>query len=373
VDAREIGRQLKAGTLLEGSVRKAGDRVRIAVQLTSAESGFQRWSARYDRELRDIFAIQDEIAENVARALEVTLSQKEAAALQTPPTSDVRAYDCYLRGRTYYYQYSPRGVEYALKMFIRAMELDPNYAQAYAGLADCWSYVYLYSDRSETVRQQAEWASRKAVEMDPGSAQAQASRGLSLSLCGNNDEAEKAFRAAIAFDKGLFEAYYFYARHCFALGRLAESARLYEQAMQARPEDFQSPLLVAQCYDALKRPAEAGTARKNGVRIAEKHLELHPDDTRALYMAANGMAALGEEVRARQYAERALAVSPADPMLLYNVGCIFSLLGLVESALDCLEKAAAGGLTQKGWYENDSNLDPLRKLRRFKALLNSLA
>lgn len=371
-DIGEIGRRLKVGTLLEGSVRKSGERVRIAVQLTNAESGFQLWSARYDRDVSDIFAIQDEIAENVVRALEVTLSRKEETALQTPPTSDVCAYDCYLRGRRFYYQYSPRGVECALKMFLRAMELDPNYAQACAGLADCWSYIYLYSDRSEVVRQQADWASRKAVEMDPRSAQAQASYGLSLSLSGENEEAENAFLTAVRLDQGLFEAYYFYARHCFALGRLEESARLYQRASEARPEDHQSPLLVAQCYDALGRPSDAAAARKSGIRIAERHLELHPDDTRALYMAANGLAALGEKNRSRQWAERALSISPDDPMLLYNVGCIFSLLGLVDPALDCLEKAAARGLTQKGWYDHDSNLDPLRSHPRFCKLLQKL-
>jgi TolB-like protein/Tfp pilus assembly protein PilF len=371
-DSREIGRQLGVQTLLEGSVRKSGDQLRIAVQLIDAVNGFHLWSERYDRQLIDIFPIQDEIARNVVQALEVTLSAAESSALRKPATRDIQAYDCYLRGRKFYYEYSPRAMEFATQMFERAAQLDPNYAQAYAGLADCWSYTYLYSDRSDAVRARADSASLTAAELDPGNAQALASRGLSLSLSGRNQEAERAFEAAIRIAPDLFEAHYFYARHCFALGQLEKAAAQYEGAIHARPEDYQSPLLVAQSYDDLGRLTDAAAARKLGVSLAERHLVLNPDDARALYMAANGLAALGERERSRQFLERALAIRPDDPMLLYNAGCIFAMLGLAEHALDCLEKAVRGGLTQKGWYVHDSNLDPLRSLPRFQELLHSL-
>jgi TolB-like protein/Tfp pilus assembly protein PilF len=371
-DTREIGRRLRVGTLLEGSLRKSGDQLRIVVQLTDAESGFQLWSGRYDREMSDIFAVQREIAENVVRALEVTLSRNERTALGKPRTADVRAYDCYLRGRKFYYQYSPQAVEFALQMFVHAMELDPSYPQAYAGLADCWSYLYLYSGRSEAVREQADWASLQAVEMDPRSAHAWASRGLSLSLSGKNEEAGKAFDLAVRLAPDLFEAYYFHARHCFAMGRFEQAAKLYEESMRVNPDDYQSPLLVAQIYDDLGRPAEAVMARQRGIEVAERHLRLNPDDARAFYMAANALVAFGKRPQGQQWAERALAIRPDDPMLLYNVGCIFSLLGRVEPAIECLEKAARNGLSHKGWFEHDSNLDPLRKHPRFQELVGNL-
>ena len=371
-DSREIGRQLGVQTLLEGGVRKSGDRLRITVQLIDAINGFQIWSERYDRQLIDIFPIQEEIAHHVVQALEVALSPAESSALRKPATHNVQAYDCYLRGRKFYYEYSPRAIEFAIQMFVRASELDPNYAQAYAGLADCWSYMYLYCDRSEAIRAQADRASLKAAELDPGSAQALASRGLSLSLAGRDQEAEQAFEAAIGIAPDLFEAHYFYARHCFALGRLETAVSQYEGAIRARPEDYQSPLLVAQSYDDLGRHSDAAAARRQGVSLAERHLLLNPDDARALYMAANGLAALGERERSRQFLERALAIRPDDPMLLYNSGCIFAMLGLLEPALDCLEKAVLGGLTQKGWYLHDSNLEPLRSLPRFQELLETL-
>lgn len=369
LDSRGVGRDLGVSTLLEGSVRKAGERLRIAVELVDAESGFQLWAQRYDRTVRDIFEIQDEIAESIIHALEVTLTPSEEASLLSAPTRDIRAYDCYLRGRKFYYGYSPRSVEFAIQMFREAIKLDPNYARAYAGLADCWSYTYLYSDRSDAMREQADRASRKAQEMDPNSAQAQASRGLSLSLSGRNGEADEAFAAAMRLDPELFETHYFRARHCFVLGRREEAIAAYEAAMRARPDDYQSPLLAAQTYDDLGRYADAAAARKTGIAAAERHLRLNPDDARALYMMANGWVALGEPDRGRHFADAALAVGGEDPMLLYNLGCIYSMLGAVEPALECLEKAARSGLTQKAWWEHDSNLDSLRDQPRFQRLM----
>jgi len=371
-DSHEAGRRLRVRTLLEGSVRKAGDRLRIGVELTDTNTGFQLWSAQYDRDLDDIFAIQEDVAQNVVRELAVTLSPGESVALRTSPTGDVRAYECYLRGRGFYYRYSPRDVRYGLELFKRATEIDPDYAQAYAGIADCWSYLYLYADRTDRVREEAMRASGRAVEMDPDSAPAQASYGLSLSLNGQDHEAEAAFATATRLNPGLFEAHYFHARHCFAKGRIEEAVAHYEQAMEARPDDFQSPLLVAQSYEALGRAAAASETRRRGIRAAERHLELNPDDARAVYMAANGFVGLGDGVRGRAWADRALRMAPEDPMLLYNVGCIYSMLGAIDPALDCLEGAVKRGLTQRGWYENDSNLDPLRENPRFVELLASL-
>lgn len=369
---REIGRRLRVGTLLEGSVRKSGNRLRVTVQLTNTEDGYQLWSARYDREMSDVFTIQDEIAESVVHALKVALRPGERAVREKAPTSDVQAYDLYLRGRHYFYQYGTRSIEAARDLFFRATDLDPNYALAWAGLADCWSYLFLYAQRIEENRRRAEEASRKAVELDPESSQAQASRGVALSLSERNDEAEAAFEQAIRLDPALFEAHYFYARHCFVHGRVEEAVSLYERAMSVRPEDFQAPLLMAQIYDDLGRRDAARDKRRKGVEKAEKHLEWNPDDARALYMAANGLVALGERERGLKLAERALALRPDEPMTLYNVGCVYAMLGRVAQAIRCLEMAVGNGLGQKGWFDHDSNLDPLRTHPKFLSLMKKL-
>jgi adenylate cyclase len=371
-EGREIARRLRVRTLLEGSVRKSGDRVRISVQLDDAQTGYQLWASRYDRDMRDIFAVQDEIARAVVGALRLALTPPQAARLWRPGTRDPGAYDGYLRGRALYEEYGTREVEAAIPFFSRAVEIDPLYPQAYAGLADCWSYLYLYRERSESNRCNADRASLQAVTLDPESAQAQASRGLALSISGRNGEAERAFEEAIRLDPSLFEAHYFYARHAFATGQAPKALRLYEEAMRARPEDYQSPLLAAQIYDDDARPGEAAAARRLGVERATRRLELEPDDARALYMAANGLAALGESDRAREWAQRARALRPDDGMVLYNVACVLALLGLPEDALECLDEAVRNGLRQRGWYEHDSNLDPLRSHQRFQKLLLEL-
>ena len=371
-DSRELGRRLKVSTLLDGSVRKAGSRLRITAQLNDAENGFQLWSQRFDREMSDIFAIQEEIAHHIVEALEVALGPKEKEALGSAPTKNVRAYDYYLRGRRFFYQYGPQDMEFARQLFQQAIDADPNFVLAYAGLADCHSYLYLYSGRKEEDRQRAEAASRRAVELDPNSAQAQTSHGVALSSCGRNDEADAAFEAALRLDPGLFEANYFYARHCFARGQQAKALKLYEEAMRVRPEDYQAPLLAAQSYDDFGRAEEGAAARRRGVENAEEHLRLNPDDVRAVYMAANGLAALGERERSRQWADRALAMRPNDAMLLYNLGCIYAMLGFTEKALDCLENSAKLGMMQRAWLERDSNLDTLRTHARFDALMNRL-
>ncbi len=372
-DAHEIGRKLKVGTLLEGSVRREGEHCRISVQLTDAESGYQLWSAMYDREMTDIFSVQEEIAGSVVQALRIRLSPTEKASLGRTPTGNIQAYDYYLRGRSFYYRYGPTDVEFARQLFEHATELDPRYAPAWAGLSDCWSYLYLYAGRKESARQEADLASVKAVELDPGSAQAHASRALALSLNERDSEAEVAFQTAIRLDPDLFEARYFYARHCFVHGNQEKAVKLYEDAIRIRPEDYQSPLLVAQSYDDLGRPEDAVAARLKGIALAEQHLKFTPDDARAMYMAANGMAALGQNEKAREWVERAIAVRSDDAMTLYNAGCIYSLVGCVEQALSCLERGAELGVAEKGWYEHDSNLDRLRGHPRFRTLLARLS
>ncbi len=372
-DPRQIGRRLRIRTLLEGSVRKSGNRLRITAQLVDTDRGFHLWSESFDREPEDVFAIQEEIARAVVEALQITLSPQENGELGRPATRHAQAYDYYLRGRSFYDRYGKRDIEFALQLFSRAAELDPGFAPAHAGAADCWSYIYLYAERKDSVREQADAASRRAVELAPESARALASRAVALSIRGADEEALTCFEKAIRLDPGLWEAWYFYARHWFVRGRREEALRLFEQAGRVRPEDYQAPLLAAQIYDDLGRPEEARRSRRRGVELVTGRIELHPDDARVLYMGANGLVGLGEREKGLQWARRARDIAPRESMLLYNLGCIDALAGEPDEALDCLEQAASLGLTQKGWYENDSNLDSLRSLPRFRALMEGLS
>jgi serine/threonine protein kinase/Tfp pilus assembly protein PilF len=372
LDIREIGRQLNVKTVLEGSVRKSGDTLRVTAQLINVEDGYHLWSQSYDRKMEDVFAIQDEIAQNIVRALEVTLSPGEKRSLKAPATNDVQAYDYYLRGRNFYYQFRRKGVELALQMFTLAIKHDPDYALAYAGIADCCCYLFLYAERSADSIKRADEASRKALELDPELAQAHASRGQVLSLTQRHKEAEAEFEEAIRLGPRLFEAYYLYARDCFAQGKFKKAVELYGKACEVNPDDYQAPLLAAQIFDDLGEGAKATANRRRGIKVVEDRLRLHPGDVRALYMGANGLMALGETEKGLEWASLALLIDPTEPMVLYNVACIYSMAGRITDALDCLEKAARAGLSQREWYEHDNNLDPLRDHPRFKALLETL-
>jgi serine/threonine protein kinase/Tfp pilus assembly protein PilF len=371
-DVKETGRRLGVEAIVHGSVRRAGARLRLAVELVDVADGFEIWAEVYERAVEDVFAVQAEVTKEIVRALEIDLSEGEKASLRAPAAADVEAWDHYQQARKLFYQYSKRGMRFARDLFERAIAVDPKYARAWCGLSDCAAFLYTNAGRRAEDLEQAEATSQRALELDPGLAEAHASRGVTLSLRGRHEEAEAAFEHAIRLDPQLFEAHYFYARDAFAHGDLEKAILQYEEAIRVRPEDYQSPLLVAQSFDDLGRTAEAQAVRRRGVRIAEEHLRLQPDDARALYMGANGLVALGETQRGLEWADRALALDPEDPMLLYNIACIRSMAGATDAALDCAERAVAAGLRNKGWLEHDSNLDAIRSHPRFQALMASL-
>jgi len=369
VTAPQVGQELNAAYVLGGSLRRSGNRLRITAQLVETRTRHSVWAERYDREMQDVFAIQDEIAQSIAAALKVMLTDSEKEAIAKAPTADVKAYDYYLRGRQFFYQFRRRGYDFARQMFTRAIEIDPGYARAYAGVADCHSYLYMYWDASETNLQAADDSSRKALLLDPGLAEAHVSRGLAISLRKRYDEAEIEFQTAIRLDPRLFEAYYFYARACLQQGKLEDAARQFEHAAEVKPEDYQAPQLLAMVYVGLGRKTEAEESYRRAWQRAEKHLELHPDDARALYLGANALCQLGERSRSLEWAGRALAIDPEDCGILYNVACVYALQGKPDAAVDCLEKAMIHAFWYKRWAQNDSDLESLRSHPRFQALM----
>jgi serine/threonine protein kinase/Flp pilus assembly protein TadD len=373
VTGPEVGRELSALYVLTGSLRRSGNRLRITGQLIETRTGHSVWAERYDRQLQDVFAIQDEIAQAIAQALKVILTEKEKQEIKKAPTADVQAYDYYLRGRQFFHQLRRKGFEYARQMFARAIVIDPGYARAYAGVADCSSFLYMYWDTTDDNLREADRASRKAIELDPESGEAHASRGLAVSLSKNFEEAEKEFETAIRLDPKLFEAHYFYARASFQQGNMEKAARLFEQACIVKPQDYQAPTLLGTVYRSLGKIAEADAAARRALQMAEKHLELHPDDARALYLGAGNLACNGERERALEWVNRALAIDSDEPSILYNSACVFSNLGKADEALDCLEKSLAPskGHWYRQWAAKDSDLDALRNLPRFQTLMKN--
>jgi len=285
----QIGQELTAAYVLDGSIRRAGNRLRITAQLAETRTGHSVWAERYDRQLEDVFAIQDEIAQNIARALRVMLSDKERQEIEKVPTRDVQAYDYYLRGPQVFYQLRPKSLEFARQMFARAVVLDPSYAAAFAGVANCCSFLYMYFEATEDNLREAATASRRAVELDRESAEAHASHGLAESLSRSYQEADAEFEAAILLNPKLFDTFYFYARSCFAQGKMEKAADLFKKASGLNPADYQSLAHLGMCLRALGRDEETRRANEDFLRVVKRHVELYPEDARALYLLSRWM------------------------------------------------------------------------------------
>jgi TolB-like protein/Tfp pilus assembly protein PilF len=342
-DIRDIGRKLRVATLLEGSVRKAGDTLRITVKLTDVAQGYSIWSGRFDSELKDVFAIQDEIAESVVQVLKVELSEEDGRVLTRTSTADHEAYDFYLRGRQFYRQTHRRGLDYALEMYEHAIQRDPRYALAYAGMADCYSYLFRFFDSNRSNLDRAMALSQKCLELDPELADGRVARGRTFFYSGRYEEAEKEFKMAIRLNPSLFTAYDSYARNSYSQGKLG-----------------------------LEQNDKVDEALGRGLVNVKKHLERHPDDARALYMRAIGLAVAGKSKLASDWITRALAIDKEDPMILYGAACVFAVIGREEEAITYLEKSLSAGCCHLDWVEKDSDLDPLRDHPRFKTLIAKL-
>jgi non-specific serine/threonine protein kinase len=335
VTAPQIGEELNALYVLDGSLRHSHKRLRITAQLVETRTGHSVWAERYDRQLEDVFTIQDEIAQNIARALRVMLTDDEKQGIVKAPTIHVQAYEYYLRGKQFFYQWHRQGLQYAERMYRKAIEIDPSYARAYAGIADCYSVLHYFWDPRESVRRQADEASRKALELGPDLAESHSARGLVLILSKRYDDARKQFEAAIRLNPNLFEPVYFYGRTCLSQGNLTRAAQCFKRAADLRPEDYQSSNQLAACYVSLGRETDARHAYRRVVAATEKQLALHPET-------------------------------------LYNVGCFYVLQGDTDKAVDCLERSVRHGFAHKDWIQHDPDLNPLRTQPRFHALVESL-
>jgi TolB-like protein/TolA-binding protein len=371
-DVREIGKKLNASVVLEGSVRKAGNNLRITAQLISVEDGYHIWSGRYDRELKDVFAIQEEIAQNIVQALKIELTEKEKRSLEKTAAVDVEAYDLYLRGRTFFHQHR-RGHEEAIDMFSKAIEKDPAFALAYAAMANCYTDLYVTQDKNMAHMERCIAASQKALELNSDLAEAHVARGFAISLLSRQyEEAEKEFEIGIQLNSRLFEAYYLYARSCIVQGKMEKAAQLFEQACRVRPDDYQAPLFLADTYADLNLVDKAEATYRKGLDLVTRHLELYPNDARAAYLGGNTLIKLGQREKGLEWASRSISIEPDNPLLLYNIACIYSTAGEAETAIDYFERAIESGYTNNAWAKIDSDLDPLRSHPRFQALMERL-
>ncbi len=372
-NVQQVGRDLKVRYVVEGSVRKAGARVRVTGQLIDTATGGHIWGERYDRELTDIFAIQDEITHAIVEQLKVQLLPLERKSITQAPTESVEAYNYYLKGRELLRRGSISGYRRAREMFTKATELDRNYARAYAGIADCDSFLYLRSTNERVEPDRILSMADRALALEPGLAEAHASRGAALAVLKRYDEAAAEFEKAISLDPNSYEAYWFYARSCIFQGKLGDAAKWLEHASEAKENDYSSVCLLPQLYRSLGRPDDVRKASIKGVKLAERQLILHPDDGKAAELGAPCLIELGEFDRAREWIARALALEPNNPPTQYNAACGYAQLGELDKAFELLQRGLQTGGPEWGlWIRSDSSLDPLRNDPRYAALLEDI-
>ena len=369
IQLQQVAAELGVKFLLEGSVRKAGQRVRVTGQLIDGASGGHLWADRYDRDLTDIFEIQDEITTAIVDQLKIRLLPKEKKAIERAPTVNVEAYNYYLKGRQLFHAFTKSYLILAKEMFARAVEIDPNYARAYAGMASSISRLWgMYN--VPTVAEELLAITDKALALDPNLSEAHAARGEALANSGRRSEAAAAFERALELDPNSFDGSLSYARFCVTEGKPEKAIELYLRALEIQPDDSQAPMLLQIVYRAIGRVEESERYGRLGLKRAEEQLKLHPENSRPAQLGAATLASLGEKEQALKWLERAKLIDPDDNNARYNAACTFAQLGEIDQAVDMLEEWSKHcGAEQEMWFLHDSDLDPVRQHPRYAALL----
>jgi len=367
IDVAQVARQLKVSHVLEGSVRKSGNRVRITAQLIEGASDSHLWAERYDRDIGDIFALQDEISQAIVKALKLTLLPAEKKAIEQRSTTNPEAYKLYLMARQYNATGNTRHREVTVRLCKRAIEIDPNYARAWALLSICQSNTVLLV----TLPGDSGWdAAERATALAPDLAEAHAAKGRVLGDAGRYEESLAEHTIALRLDPDAYEVNANAARCFIGMRRYREAVRCLEKAAAAIEADFWALGMSVQCYRALgDKAVELDAARRTLERV-EKLIVAEPDHGVALGFGVNALAALGEVDRAREWADRAILLDPNNVNLMYNLACSMITLGAMDEALKLLEPVFTTAQTQSlHWWRIDSDLDPLRSDPRFQAML----
>jgi non-specific serine/threonine protein kinase len=366
--AADVSRQLRADYALEGSLRRAGNRLRINAQLVDAATGFPVWSERYDREMSDIFAVQDEIAHKIAEALRIRVTPQEQAELAAKPTENLQAYDLYLRGRSYARRRTTRDMEFALQMFENAVSLDPNFALAWAAIANGCAHAQYWSGPGGTYMERAQSASLRAVALAPDIPEVLISQGWILYAGGRYDDAVRLTRAAISRKRDCEGAYYLLLRALFASGKHDELASLAEEAIEAAGTDYNVYIPIMNALGALGREDARRHVRERLVQTFESHLREVPEDARARILCAGMYAQEGRVEDAVRETNLAMTLRPNEATVLYNAACTFANLGRNPEAIEALRKAWEAGYKDAEWTRRDPDLAPLHGDPEFEKL-----
>ncbi|PYV96102.1 MAG: protein kinase [Acidobacteria bacterium] len=356
VTPAQIGQQLKAAYVLGGSLRRSGNRLRINVQLIDTNTDFPLWSERYDREMKDVFEVQDEIARKIAQALRITLSPQEQEALAAKPTENMEAYDLYLRGKSYARRLTRQDMEFALQMFENAVAQDPNFALAHAAIANVCAEFHYHYQRDTTWMERAMMASQKAVALNPDLPEVQVANAWILYASAQYDHAVMCARKAIERKRDTEGAYYILLRTLFASGRYQEVADIAEEAVEASGTDYNVYVPIQNSLGALGKEEALRTFRQREILALETHLKHVPEDARARILLAVDYACMDRSEDALRETSLAVALRPNDATVLYNAACNYCVLKQKTEALDAIKKAWSAGYHDARWARRDPDL-----------------
>ena len=324
------------------------------------------WAERYDRDVKDIFTLQDEVSGAIVAALKVKLLPEEAKAIEKRPTHNLEAYEQFLLGRNYQLRFSVRSLEIAIRFFRRAVDIDPSYARAWAMIALSEVILFRRGKRREPGLESAE----RALVLDSGLAEAHAVKGYALTQLGRSTEALIELDEALRLDPDSYDVRYIYGETCHLLGKYEAAIEHFEQAAQLLPSDYSAPAIVSMSFEALGRTEGAMSAMKRALELIEQEISVRPDNGHALMMGASALASLGQKERAMQWASRAQAIEPDEPVGLYNLACTLTKLGELDQALDVLETCVPNqGPELINWIKRDPDFGSLRAHPRFLTLI----
>ena len=368
VTAAQVGQQLKATVVLTGSIRRAGNRLRITAQLVDAQTDSLVWSERYDREMADVFEVQDEIARKIAEALRITLSPQEQEALATKPTENLQAYDLYLRGKSYARRMTRQDAEFALQMFESAVAMDPGFALAHAAIANTCAEIFYRSARTPAWIDRAKAASRQASALGSDAPEIRVAEAWILYAEEKYEEASQRVRQAIERRPDVEGGYYVLGRALFSAGKYQEIADMADAAVAAAGGDYDVYVPIGNALMALGKEDAARHKGHQQAQVMEAHLKVFPEDARARVLLAGRYAEMERSDDAIRELNLAMALRPNEPTVLYNVACSYSILSRKPEAIEALRKAWETGWRDVGWTRRDPDLAILHGDPEFERL-----
>jgi non-specific serine/threonine protein kinase len=368
VTPAQIGQQLRAAYVLAGSLRRSGNRLRINAQLVDTSTDFPIWSERYDREMKDVFEVQDEIASKIAQALRITLSPQEQEEIAAKPTDNLQAYDLYLRGKSYARRLQRQDLEFALQMFENAVILDPKFALAYAAIANVCAQNHYNYGRDPVWMERAMKASESAVILRPDLPEVQVAQAWILYANSKYEEAVAVVQKVIDRQRDCEGAYYILGRTLFSAGRYQEVAAIADAAIEASGEDYNIYVPILNSLGALGKEEALRNMRQRFATALERHLQKVPEDARARILLGGLFAELDRLEEAARETNFAMALRPNEATVLYNAACTFCFLKKKAEALEALRKAWENGFKDPDWARRDPDLALLHGDPEFERL-----